>query len=188
MIKYLLFTYLLLSYEITYSQDLDIYKKEKNTNFDIPNIPSEMTYKEFKILSTNLRMQDMAIAMFLPGHIHFKIGEKRSGYYILSTRSLGFIGWGYLAINHHSLSSIILYDKYNITDKTSTCDKIIGYTSVVLMVGSYLYDWIHGKYILENKQNKIRYKYAKKKTKIGVSSININGKYYPTFTLTYTFY
>jgi len=169
------------------AQDLDVYKKNNNSNFDIPNVPAEMTYKEFKILSTNLRMQDMGIAMILPGHIHFKIGEKKKGYYILGTRMLGFAGWGYLAANHHSLTSIIFYDKYNIADNTSTGDKIIGYTSAVLLVGSYLYDWIHGKYKLDEKQNKIRYKYAKKRAKITASSINLNGKYYPALGLTYTF-
>jgi hypothetical protein len=55
------------------------------------------------------------------------------------------------------------------------------------MVGSYLYDWIHAKYMLDNKQNRIRYKYAKRKVQVGVSSMQFNQKYYPSLALTYNF-
>jgi len=171
----------------TFSQDLDIYKKTDNSNYKIPDISKEMTYEEFKILGTNLRMQDMMIATILPGHVHFKIGEKKTGYYILGTRVLGYGAWAYLALNNKSLFNIVLYDNYTFWDKTSTGDKIVAYTSVVLMVGSYFYDWIHGKYILDDKQSKIRYKYAKKKAKLSFGSINFNNKYYPALSFSYTF-
>ena len=178
---------LLFYVNLSIAQDLDIYKKTDNSKYKIPDISTEMTYEEFKILGTNLRMQDMMIATILPGHVHFKIGEKKTGYYILGTRVLGYGAWAYLALNNKSLFNIVLYDNYTFWDKTSTGDKIVAYTSVVLMVGSYFYDWIHGKYILDDKQSKIRYKYAKKKAKLSFGSINFNNKYYPALSFSYTF-
>ena len=169
-----------------YAQDLDLYKVKKNSNFELPDIPKGMTYEEFKTLSTNLRMQDMAIAVVWPGHAHFKIGETKKAYYILGLRSLGYAAWGYLTLNNKSLTTIIaqnqLYD-----ESISTTDTVIAYTSLALMLGSYLYDWIHAKYMLDNKHNKIRYKYAKRKVKITVSSMQFNQKKYPSLALTYNF-
>ncbi len=170
-----------------HAQDIDIYKKTDNSNYKIPDISPEMTYEEFKMLGTNLRMQDMIIAAILPGHVHFKINEKKTGYYILGTRILGYAAWAYLSANNKSLTQIIFFDKYQILDKTSTGDKIVAFTSVFLMVGSYLYDWIHGKYILEDKQNRIRYKYAKKKAKLSLGNINLNNNIYPALSFSYTF-
>ena len=184
--KYLLILLLLISFKLS-AQDLDIYKVKKNSNFELPNIPKGMTYDEFKILSTNLRMQDMAIAIVLPGHAHFKIGEKKKGYYILGVRSLGYAAWGYLALNNKSLTTVIAEDQLDYNGEISATDTIVAYSSVLLMVGSYLYDWIHAKYMLDSKQNSIRYKYAKKKVQVGISSMQFNQKYYPSLALTYNF-
>ena len=168
-------------------QDLDIYKHQKNSNFDIPNIPKEMSYEEFKILSTELRMQDMIIAMALPGHVHFKIGEKKTGYYILGIRSLGYLGWGYLSINNKSLSKIIVLDSTGLDDSLSVSDLVVAYSSIALIIGSYLYDWIHGKYLLDDKQNRIRYKYAHKKLQLGLNIIKTPVSQYPALGLTFNF-
>ncbi len=169
------------------AQDLDIYKHQKNSNFDIPAIPKEMTYEEFKILSTDLRMQDMVIAAILPGHVHFKIGEKKTGYYILGTRSLGYLSWIYLSLSDESLTEIIFLDNTGLEYNVPTSDLIIAYGSLALIIGSYLYDWIHGKYLLDEKQNHIRYKYARKKMQVGFNIIQNRHKNYPALALTYKF-
>ena len=168
-------------------QDLDIYKHQKNSNFDIPDIPEGMSYEEFKILSTDLRMQDMMIGTILPGHVHFKIGEKKKGYFILGTRTLGYAGWLYLSLTDRSLTKIILLDSIGLEDTVSKSDIIIAYSSLVLIVGSYLYDWIHGKYILDSKQNKIRYKYARKKMQLGLNIIKTPNANYPGLGLAFNF-
>jgi len=171
----------------SFAQDLDIYKHQKNSNFDIPDIPKNMTYEEFKILSTDLRMQDMAIAAILPGHTHFKIGDNQTGYYLLSARLAGYLGWAYLSLSDKSLSGILVKDRLNVDADISTADTAIAYSSVALMLGSYLYDWIHGKYRLDAKQSAIRYKYAKKKFRFGLSIIPYNYKMTPSIALTYKF-
>ncbi len=177
---------LLLLTQNLWSQDLDIYKHQKNSNFEWPSIPKEMTFEEFEILSTDLRMQDMMIATVLPGHIHFKIKEKKTGYYILGARSIGYAGWLYLSLTDESLTNILILDNSGLDQNISAGDIIIAYGSVVMMIGSYLYDWIHGKYLLDRKQNQIRYKYAHRLS-LNLSDIQINKRIYPGLSLTYTF-
>ncbi len=169
------------------AQDVDIYKHQKNSNFKLPDIPKDMTYEEFKILSTDLRMQDMVIAAILPGHVHFKIGEKKTGYYILGTRSLGYLGWAYLSLVDESMTKIIFLDSAGLGYTVPTGDMIIAYGSLALIIGSYLYDWIHGRYLLDEKQNSIRYKYARKKVQIGFNMIKMTGKNYPGLAIAYKF-
>ncbi len=169
------------------AQDLDIYKHHKNSNFELPNIPKEMTFEEFKLLSTDIRMQDMMMAMVLPGHIHFKIGEKKTAFYVLGARAAGFAGWTYLSLSDESLTNIVFYDSLGVHTNVSTGNIIVAYGSLVLIIGSYLYDWIHGKYLLDRKQNKIRYKYAKQKVQVGFSNIKINQLNYPGLALTFNF-
>jgi len=186
--KYIIsFIFIVLGIVLVSGQDLDIYKHQKNSNFDLPAIPRDMTYEEFKILSTDLRMQDMMIATILPGHIHFKIGEKDTGYYILGTRSLGYLGWVYLSITDKSLTNIILLDNAGLGGSISTGDLIVAYGSLLLIVGSYLYDWIHGKYRLDDKQNRIRYKYARKKVQLGLNIIKADKYQYPGIGIAYNF-
>jgi len=169
------------------AQDLDIYKHQKNSNFQLPDIPKDMSYEEFKILSTDLRMQDMMMAMVLPGHIHFKIDEKKTGFYLLVARTVGFAGWAYLSLTDDSLTDIIFYDTTGLQTNISTGEFIVAYGSLVLVIGSYLYDWIHGKYVLEHKQNKIRYKYAKRKVQLGLSNIKVDHLNYPGLAVTFNF-
>ncbi len=186
--KYFIFFLLIFSVSgIISGQDLDIYKHQKNSNFELPAIPKDMTYEEFKILSTDLRMQDMMIATILPGHIHFKIGEKKKGYYILGARSIGYLSWIYLSVSNKSLTRIILLDNAGLDKTLNTQDVIVAYGSVVLIIGSYLYDWIHGRYVLDDKQNRIRYKYARKKLQFGMNIIKTPGYQYPGLQLTFNF-
>jgi len=182
-----LYIILLLVSLVSNAQDVDVYKHHKNSNFEIPDIPKGMTYEEFEILSTDLRMQDMAMAVVFPGHVHFKIGEKKTGYILLGARLAGYAGWTYLAINDESLSGIVLTDNLDIETDVSTGDEIVAYSSIALMLGSYLYDWIHGKYKLDEKQNSIRYKYAKKKVQLSLSDIRANNRIFPGVALTYKF-
>jgi len=168
------------------AQDIDIYKKNINTNFDLPQIPLQMSYQEFKTLSTNLRMQDIGIAMILPGHVHFKTGEKKMGYYILGATLTGYLGMIYMSSKNQSVYKTVFYDNTIGNVDISTTDKIISYGSIILVGGSFLFDWIHGKYKLEEKQTKIRYKYAKKKLKAGFSFIEMNKKIYPSLNFKYT--
>ena len=185
MVKFFWFFIIFIFFQTVFAQDIDIYKHQKNSNFQWPSIPKEMTFEEFEILSANLRMQDMLIAVVLPGHIHFKIKEPKKAYSILGARSLGYAGWIYLSKTNNSLINIILLNQLDL-QLASNFETFIAYGSIFLIVGSYLYDWIHGRYVLDKKQNKIRYKYSKK-ISLNLSNIKINNNFYPGFTLAYNF-
>jgi len=57
----------------TCAQDIDVYKRDLNDHFKLPQLPDSMTFEEFKVLSTNVRLIDAAEALIVPGLIHFKV-------------------------------------------------------------------------------------------------------------------
>ena len=170
--RILFLLYLSLISVMSFSQDIDIYKKTGNTEFKLPNIPNSMSVDEFQLLSRNTRMIDMLHAVVVPGHIHFKAKSPLAGYTLLTLRSLAYIGlldvYAYKKLNGENLinlnpfsnssePAIVVNDNWQI----ETTD-IIATVSAVVIVGTYLYDWIHGKQVLERKQELIRYKYSVK--------------------------
>ncbi len=142
------------------AQDVDVYNRTTNDNFRFPERPAAMSFEEFELLSTDLRMQDMMGAALVPGYVHFKIKEKKKGWWLVGIRSVGYMGFAYLSYRNKSALNIVFNPFAKYTDKNYTSDAIVAYTSIFLVAGSFLYDWFHGRWILEHKQNKIRYKYA----------------------------
>jgi len=142
------------------AQDVDIFKREKNDNFDFPSRPAQMTFEEYELLSTEIRMQDIMAAALVPGYIHFLIKEKKKGWYLVGFRAVGYAGVVYLAVNDKSIINILFnpLDKY--TNKDHAQNLIVAYFSAAMIAGSFAYDWIHGRYLLHHKQNKIRFKYS----------------------------
>ncbi|MBN2638532.1 MAG: hypothetical protein JXR65_05535 [Bacteroidales bacterium] len=142
------------------AQDLDIYRHSKNSNFKMPHINKGMTYKEFQLLSRDLRMQDMLYAMVVPGYTHFVAQDKKTGYWVLGTRLVGYAGLSYVILkNDFTLTELI--SGVNVTqDAAFKNQQIVAYTSLAIILGSYFYDWIHGKWVLKKKQEAIRYKYS----------------------------
>ena len=143
-----------------FGQDVDIYNKHKNDNFNFPRIPAGMTFDEFELLSTRLRMQDMIGAMVVPGFVHFKIKEKKYGWWLVGIRAAGYGGLAYLSYRNKSLMNLLINPLAKYTDRHYKSDIIVAYTSLFLIGGSLFYDWFHGRWKLHHKQNKIRYKYA----------------------------
>ncbi|NOZ47344.1 MAG: hypothetical protein GXO79_11270 [Chlorobi bacterium] len=147
------------------AQDIEVYKRLKNDNFNFPNVPSSLTFKEFQILERNLTVKDMMYAMIVPGYTHFYAQENKYGYSLLAIRVIGYSGLLYLLtandvkienysikINSNSLTS------YELDKKQKTSESVL-IASSALIVSSYLFDWIHGSYILKEKQENIRFKY-----------------------------
>ncbi len=168
----LLFTALLLSVR---SQDIDIFAKHKNDNFKLPAINGKMSFAEFQLLDRNLRMQDMLYAMIVPGYAHFRAKDKATGYTLAGLRIAGFGAWYYVhektgAGLSDMLKSLGLPDSGK--KKLFAREKNLLLYSSLVIVGTYVYDWIHGKYRLEKKQNMIRYKYGLKLRFTNITQIN----------------
>ena len=155
-----------------FSQDIDFYHKNKNDNYIMPRISSEMSYEEFELLSEKTRMMDMVYAMVVPGYIHFKSYDKTTGYVLLGTRSMAFGVMGYEYYKDGGLKDT-KYDVYSEQNNNA----IIFNVAIGVAVATYLYDWIHGDYLLRKKQESIRYKYAPRVT-MAYSSCNLE-QYYP---------
>lgn len=171
------------------AQDIDIYSKKKNSNYELPQLNPQTSFEEFQLLNRTLRMQDMAYAAIVPGYVHFKVKDKAVGYSILAVRSVGFGGLIYvLNDNSFSLVDLINNSPPNSTNSSEfTEQQNITYLSLGVIVGSYLFDWIHGKHRLEKKQEMIRYKYGiKLNMSFTTSPLHPNSSI-PTLGLRYSF-
>jgi hypothetical protein len=148
-----------------FAQDLDIYSKKKNTNFELPALNSQSSFEEFQLLSRTLRLQDMAFAALVPGYVHFKVKDPVVGYTLVGLRSIGYGGLVYvLKDNTYAFTDLINNTPPDNTSNNSDFKqkKDITYISLAIIVSTYIFDWIHGKHRLEKKQELIRYKYGLK--------------------------
>ena len=165
---------ILLITQNVFGQDFDMYRRTVDDNVKIPKIYENLLLEEYQILTRNIRMMDMAYAMIVPGYVHFKAKENKRGYQILSSRMLGYAGLVIYAKRRENQDRRLL-DYISGKDKdVDFNDKVLFSTSLGLVVGSYLYDWIHGKFILEKKQENIKYKYGIKFKMEDNLSLNFN--------------
>jgi len=171
----LLFAFIFISTNI-FSQDIDFYHKYKNDNYKMPSISSKMSYEEFELLSENTRMMDMVYAMIVPGYIHFKSYDKTTGYALLGTRSLAFGVMGYEYYKEGGLKDT----RYDLIEESAD-EALVFNVALGVAIATYLYDWIHGDYLLRKKQENIRYKYSPRVT-MAYSSCNLE-QYYPAVSL-----
>jgi len=142
------------------AQDAEIFHRKTGDQFQFPSRPANMSFEEFELLSTDLRMQDMMAAALVPGYVHFLIKEKKKGWYLVGLRTLGYAGAAYLALNNKSLLNVLLNPTDKYTNKNHTADAVVANLSVVLIAGTFLYDWFHGRYLLQHKKNRIRFRYS----------------------------
>ena len=142
------------------AQDIDVYQHHTNAEFRFPAVPRQMDFREFDLLSTQVRMQDIFASTVMPGYIHFRIYEKRTGYWLVGLRCLGYGGLIYLSAHNKSWINLIFNPLARYHDRQYKTDIVVADASAFLIVGTFLYDWIHGRYLLQHKQAKIRFKYA----------------------------
>jgi len=166
----------------SFSQDFSIYPRLPDDKVKLPYVHESMRLNEFQILSRTVRMMDMMYATIVPGYIHFKAKEMTTGYVLLGLRSASYISLSavYLSSKSRGDKTIDIFNSNKpeqqivINDNWSveTSDIIVG-TAIAVIISTYLYDWIHGKYMLEKKQEMIRYKYSVK-LKIEENKLSFN--------------
>ena len=155
------------------AQDVDIFQRTANDQYRLPQIPRAMTFREFDLLGTSVRMQDIFASAVFPGYIHFRIYEKKKGYWLMGMRAAGYAGLGYLTWKNRSIWWLLLNPGGNSQlDPSYKTDTSIAYLSAGLILGTFLYDWLHGRYLLQKKQLRIRYKYA---PVAGLQTYSFNG-------------
>jgi len=192
----LFFTFLLLLSNIVQAQDFDIYPRLKDDNIEMSKVYENTNFDEYQLLSRNIRMMDMIYSIIVPGYVHFKAKDFATGYSLLGVR---LIGYSALAINSYNNNKQVskIGDNSNLDtnnlssnnlgsnnlSSNNNKNQIILYSSIALIVSSYLFDWIHGKYRLEKKQENIRYKYS---IKLKMNNITYNyNNLTPCLSLTY---
>ena len=194
--KYILFFLSISLY--SYSQDLDLYTRHQDDKVNMPFLHESMALKEFQLLSRDIRMMDMLYAVVVPGYIHFKAQEKTKGYVLLGLRASAYLGLTAVYIASKSrgdtfwggiTGSNVEEEKIQVTGQWSiTTSDIVETTSIIIIISTYLYDWIHGKAQLERKQELIRYKYS---LKLKLEQINYRNNtsfnYAPGLSLIYHF-
>ncbi len=166
------------------AQDVDIYQRQKNDNFDFPERPARMTFEEYELLHTELRMQDMFAAAVVPGYVHFIVKEKKKAWYLVGIRAVGYGGLVYLSLNNKSFFNVLFNPADKYFNKNHTVDAIVAYSSAILIAGGFLYDWIHGRYILHHKQTRIRFKYS---PVVGFATSPADGSYLSTWGIRISF-
>ncbi len=165
-----LIVFSLLLLKISMAQDFDMYQRNNNDNFKLPSITWQMDYNEFDLLSKHFRMQHMFYAMILPGYAHFYAKDYTTGWLLFTSRMLvysSFLYTFYYAYKHREDSNI---NRWLINGN-------VLWAEAGFVMANYFFDIIHGKYVLEKKQNMIRYKYS---MKLQLSAVNsLDGKPYP---------
>jgi len=158
---------------IVQAQDFDIYPRLKDDNVKMSDLYENTFFDEYQILARDVRMMDMAYSAIVPGYVHFKAKDLITGYSLMGIRLLGYSGLAYNYYHGLGLKHI------------SNLESDIFYSSISLIVGSYLFDWIHGKYRLEKKQEYIRYKYS---IKLKLNNLTYNqNNLTPCLSFTYNF-
>ncbi len=175
-----------------FSQDFDLYSKKQDDKVIMPSVQEMLTADEFQLLSREARMMDMFYSAVVPGLIHFKAKDRITGYSLVGLRVVSYAGlgitWyklkkeGYSLFQQKADDNTVLLGRWSVTTYQD-----IALASMALMATTYLYDWIHGKYRLEKKQELIRYRYG---LKLQIQHSPYNPKYsqlVPSFTINYSF-
>jgi len=181
----ILFFIMVLTCNTITAQNFTIYHKQKDNNINTPDIYENILLDEYQILSRDITMMDMAYSAIIPGYIHFKAKEKKTGYTLVASRLIGYSG---LAINYINMNNKNI-TLHNLLDDgfTNDTDKTIFISSIAIIITTYLYDWIHGKNKLEQKQEIIRYKYGIKMKMNNQPHDNTNNKIIPSLSISYSF-
>jgi len=197
--NYILYTLLFfITPVVSLAQDFDVYPHAQDDKVKMPYVHESMKLKEFQVLSREIRMMDMTYALIIPGYVHFKAQEKTKAYVLLALRSAAYIGltsvyisskvrgdtfWGGITNTNTPEEQINLAGQWILT----TSDLVEG-LSIFVIITTYLYDWIHGKFELERKQELIRYKYS---IKLKLEHLNYNNgtsqNYTPNISFSYYF-
>lgn len=177
--KIFLFLTIFLMAWLARSQDIDFFLRNKNDNYKMPQIPEEMTFNEYYLLSQTFRMQDMLYATVVPGYIHLKAQENKTAYTLIGLRAIasGALGYEYFKLKQQTgnltLTQFLLYGGQN--QLLTRLDRGIIGAAIITATATYLFDIIHGKYILEKKQEKIRFKYSPRISFYPIGTGNIRG-------------
>ena len=125
----------------------------------IPDIPPEMTFKEYQQLVRELDWKRIGLSALVPGYIHLYAEKRKLAYTIAGIRGCGMV-----------LSSGALWRQWY---EAKTFQFVRGghweANFTAFMVGMMLnavgfaFDWAHGDWIIEKERTLVQYKYGLRK-------------------------
>lgn len=159
--KILLLITVIWSVAFVNAQDISFYHRNLNDEFVMPRLEWGFSHSEFQLLSRDVRLMDWFYGAVVPGYVHFRAKDNKTGYGLLAARMTGYAGIAYVLYDSQSSLADIFQGEFGNTDKSNTY-KYISEISLVLIFSSYLFDMIHGNYRMKRKQELIRFKYGTK--------------------------
>jgi len=144
----------LLSLVSIFSQDLELYHRYMGDRLIMPELPEDMNFSEFQILSRDIRLMDMAAGIALPGYMSFKSQESSAAYISIAVRSIGYAGSLFELYRYHNTTAVEFW--------ANDFDRTVMFGTMGILLSSYIFDWLYGKTKLELKQEEIRYRYRHK--------------------------
>lgn len=157
----------------------------------LTKIPAEMTFEEYRDMNRRLTIGLALAAIPIPGMIHFYADEKKTGWLVLGTAAVGLgsilVGAAIAVEGDFPVSDFDVlklnpgkdnerhYEKIPIqvtsTDTTYQLQEIFRERSgagialaalgAAVLIGDIAYDLLHGIKIIEEKRDRVRFKYGK---------------------------
>ncbi len=151
------------------------------------DIPSEMSWEEYRDANRRVSMGLLFLAVPIPGTLHFYAEEDKKGWFCVGAAGLGLASIAAGALlrgdevwpesdyelttiggNRYEMIPRILSDdkvEYKLRlieqrEELTTGGAILIGTGAVLIIGQLIYDWIDGLATIERKRDTVRYKYG----------------------------
>ncbi len=161
-------------------------------------VPEGMTFEEYRDMNRRLTVGLALAAIPIPGTIHFYADERKTGWLILGTATGGVLGMAIGALSMEEgefpdsdYELLVLnagkdnerqYEKiptgiflgdttYNLNEiarKREGAGGLLIVLGAVVLISDIAYDFIHGIKIIEEKRDRVRYKYGQQISSIGL--------------------
>jgi len=156
-------------------------------------VPEGMTYEEYRDANRRVTIGTMLASFPVPGMMHFYAGEGTTGWWLVGVSAVGLgsliggiatVGGDeypdsdyetvdigekrYEKIPVEEEGGVIKYQLREMYKELEPAGLGLIVAGSALLVGEVLYDWIHGIKVIEEKRDRVRYKYGQK-IKLGLS-------------------
>ncbi len=156
-------------------------------------VPEEMTFEEYRDMNRRLTVGLVLAAIPIPGMIHFYADEPKTGWRILGTAAGGVLGIAVGALSMEEgdfpdsdYETVVLNERHyekiptgiSLNDTTYRLNEItreregagglLVLLGAVVLISDIAYDFIHGIKVIEEKRDRVRYKYGQQISSIGL--------------------
>ncbi len=156
-------------------------------------VPEEMTFEEYRDMNRRLTVGLVLAAIPIPGVIHFYADEPKTGWRILGTAAGGVLGIAVGALSMEEgdfpdsdYETVVLNERHyekiptgiflndttyrlnEITREREGAGGLLVLLGAVVLISDIAYDFIHGIKVIEEKRDRVRYKYGQQISSIGL--------------------